>query len=159
MAISQVNITLSISILQEKARVSSPLARCRHNDGPARHSAISEQWSRLRLVESRPTHHKGNLCHHGHSQQSRRGQLLQDQKWSLMDDSGAVSVAPLSFASHVLWQPVRGDQKLQSVTDAEIKVHGFKKCIIMSGGIGLRVNFTICDVSCPIIGNSTMEEN
>eukprot|EP00971_Amphidinium_carterae_P249389 4950400-Amphidinium_carterae.1 len=29
----------------------------------------------------------------------------------------------------------------------------------MSGGIGLRVNFIICDVSCPIIGNSTMEEN
>eukprot|EP00971_Amphidinium_carterae_P050747 999188-Amphidinium_carterae.1 len=29
----------------------------------------------------------------------------------------------------------------------------------MSGGIGLRVNFIICDVPCPIIGNSTMEEN
>eukprot|EP00971_Amphidinium_carterae_P118949 2356661-Amphidinium_carterae.1 len=29
----------------------------------------------------------------------------------------------------------------------------------MSGGIGLRVNYIICDVSCPIIGNSTMVEN
>eukprot|EP00971_Amphidinium_carterae_P044328 871766-Amphidinium_carterae.1 len=83
------------------------------------------------------------------------------QKWSLMYDSGtAVSVAaPLSFAPHVPLQPIRGDQKLQSVTDAEINIHGFKRCTIMSGGIGPRVNFIICDVSCPIIGNSTMEEN
>eukprot|EP00971_Amphidinium_carterae_P348930 6490748-Amphidinium_carterae.2 len=51
------------------------------------------------------------------------------KKWSLMYDSGAaVSVAPLSFAPHVPLQPVRGDQKLQSITDAEIKIHGFKKC-------------------------------
>eukprot|EP00971_Amphidinium_carterae_P103238 2043458-Amphidinium_carterae.7 len=38
-------------------------------------------------------------------------------------------------------------------------MHGFKKCTIMSGGIGLRVNFIICDVPCPIIGNSTVEEH
>eukprot|EP00971_Amphidinium_carterae_P170123 3370858-Amphidinium_carterae.1 len=61
------------------------------------------------------------------------------QKWSLMYDSGAaVSVAPPSFAPPVPLQPIRGDQKLQSVTDAEIKIHGFKRCTIMSGGIGLR---------------------
>eukprot|EP00971_Amphidinium_carterae_P169425 3356714-Amphidinium_carterae.1 len=46
-----------------------------------------------------------------------------------------------------------------SVTDVEIKIHGFKKCTIMSGGIGLKVNLIICDVSCPIIGNLTMEDN
>eukprot|EP00971_Amphidinium_carterae_P264665 5249960-Amphidinium_carterae.5 len=81
------------------------------------------------------------------------------QKWSLMYDSGAaVSVAPLSFAPHVPLQTITGGQKLQSVTDADIKIHGFKKCTIMSGGIGLRVNFIICDVSCPI-GNSTKEEH
>eukprot|EP00971_Amphidinium_carterae_P314148 6244370-Amphidinium_carterae.1 len=51
--------------------------------------------------------------------------------------SAAVSVAPLSFAPHVPLQPIRGDQKLQSVIDAEIKTHGFKRCTIMSGGIGL----------------------
>eukprot|EP00971_Amphidinium_carterae_P049700 979673-Amphidinium_carterae.1 len=82
------------------------------------------------------------------------------QKGSLMYDSGAaVSIAPLSFAPHVPLQPMRGDQKLQSVTDAEIKIHGFKGCTIMPGGIGLRVNFIICDASCPIIGNSTRNEN
>eukprot|EP00971_Amphidinium_carterae_P293392 5824873-Amphidinium_carterae.1 len=55
------------------------------------------------------------------------------QKWSLMYDSGAaVSVAPPSFAPHVPLQPIRGDQKLQSVTGAEIKIHGFKRCTIMS---------------------------
>eukprot|EP00971_Amphidinium_carterae_P059904 1184947-Amphidinium_carterae.3 len=82
------------------------------------------------------------------------------QKWPLMYASGAaVSVGPLSFALHVPLQPIRGDQKLQSVTHAAIMIHGFKKCTIISGGIGLRVNFIICDVSRPIIGNSTMEEN
>eukprot|EP00971_Amphidinium_carterae_P045381 892962-Amphidinium_carterae.1 len=69
-----------------------------------------------------------------------------------MSASGAaVSVAPVSLGHTCRPQ---GDPKLQSVTDAEIKIHGFKKCTIM-GGIGLRVNFIICDVSCPIIGNST----
>eukprot|EP00971_Amphidinium_carterae_P330241 6463172-Amphidinium_carterae.1 len=29
----------------------------------------------------------------------------------------------------------------------------------LSRGIGLRANFIICDVSCPIVGNSTMEDN
>eukprot|EP00971_Amphidinium_carterae_P114772 2273452-Amphidinium_carterae.1 len=54
------------------------------------------------------------------------------QKWTLMYDSGAaMSVVPLSFAPHVPLQPIRGDQKLQSVTDAEIKTHGFKKCTII----------------------------
>eukprot|EP00971_Amphidinium_carterae_P021482 423625-Amphidinium_carterae.2 len=82
------------------------------------------------------------------------------QKWSPVYDSGAaVSVAPLSFAPHVPLQTIRGSQKLQSVTDADIMIHGFKKCTIMSGGIGLRVNFSICDVSGPIISNSTMKEN
>eukprot|EP00971_Amphidinium_carterae_P043320 852349-Amphidinium_carterae.1 len=77
----------------------------------------------------------------------------------MYDSVVAVSVAPLSFAPHVPLQSIRGDQKLQTVTDAEIKIHGFKRYTIMSGGIGLRLNFIICDVSCPIIGNSTMEEN
>eukprot|EP00971_Amphidinium_carterae_P322374 6407208-Amphidinium_carterae.2 len=41
------------------------------------------------------------------------------QKWSLMYDSGTVvSVAPPL-------QPIMGDQKLQSVTDAGIKIHCF----------------------------------
>eukprot|EP00971_Amphidinium_carterae_P187829 3728369-Amphidinium_carterae.1 len=55
------------------------------------------------------------------------------QKWSLMYDSGeAVSVAPLSLAPHVPLQTIRGGQNLQSVTDADIRIHGFKKCTIMS---------------------------
>eukprot|EP00971_Amphidinium_carterae_P130738 2589785-Amphidinium_carterae.1 len=77
----------------------------------------------------------------------------------MYDSGAAVSVAPPSFAPHEPLQPTTRDQKLQSVTDAEIKIHAFKKRTIRSRGIGLRVNVIICDVSCPIIGNSMMEEN
>eukprot|EP00971_Amphidinium_carterae_P347601 6489683-Amphidinium_carterae.1 len=51
--------------------------------------------------------------------------------------------------SEVVTHPIKGGRKFQSVTDDDIKIHGFKRCDIMSGGIGLRVNFIICDVSCP----------
>eukprot|EP00971_Amphidinium_carterae_P018944 373091-Amphidinium_carterae.1 len=66
------------------------------------------------------------------------------QKWSLMYDSGAaLSVAPPSFAPHVPLQPIMRDQNLLSVTAAGIKIHGFKRCNIMSGGIGLRFHFSL----------------
>eukprot|EP00971_Amphidinium_carterae_P116728 2312072-Amphidinium_carterae.1 len=77
----------------------------------------------------------------------------------MYDCGAAVSVAPLSFAPHVNLLPLNGDQKLQTVTDDEIKVHGIKQCTVITGGIGLKVSFIVSNVSCPIKGNSTIEEN
>eukprot|EP00971_Amphidinium_carterae_P061193 1211555-Amphidinium_carterae.1 len=77
----------------------------------------------------------------------------------MYDCGAAISVAPPSFAPHVNLQPISGDQKLQTITDDEIKLHGIKQCTIIIGGTGLKVNFILSDKSRPIIGNSTMEEN
>eukprot|EP00971_Amphidinium_carterae_P352154 6492454-Amphidinium_carterae.3 len=73
----------------------------------------------------------------------------------MCDCKAAVSVAPLSFAPDVNLLPLNGDQKLQTVTDD----NGIKPCTVITCGIGLKVNFIISDVSRPIIGNATMEEN
>eukprot|EP00971_Amphidinium_carterae_P350640 6491661-Amphidinium_carterae.1 len=123
--------------------------------GQIQHQQTSYQPSQYHTQYQQPSA-KGKNQKGSSSQHKGKGKGKSHIKSMLVEGTcAAVSVATLSFAPHVPLQPIRGDQKLQSVTDAEIRIHGFKKCTIMSGGIGLRVNFIICDVSCPIIGNST----
>eukprot|EP00971_Amphidinium_carterae_P000453 9369-Amphidinium_carterae.1 len=42
----------------------------------------------------------------------------------MYDCGAAASIAPPSFAPHINLLPSNGDQKLQTVTDDEINVHG-----------------------------------
>eukprot|EP00971_Amphidinium_carterae_P164803 3267312-Amphidinium_carterae.9 len=70
-------------------------------------------------------------------------------------ESKRIAVARSSVRVMSKGVPSKGDLKHQSVTDTKLKIHGFKTC----KRHWLKVNFTICDVSCPTIGNSTMEEN
>eukprot|EP00971_Amphidinium_carterae_P132026 2615247-Amphidinium_carterae.1 len=86
---------------------------------------------------------------------------IQLQSWTSTTES-RMTLAPRSSVRMIgqKWPlPIKGDQTLQSVTDADIKTHGFKRCTIMSGDIVPTVNFIVFDVSFPIIGNSTMEES
>eukprot|EP00971_Amphidinium_carterae_P258365 5128116-Amphidinium_carterae.3 len=105
---------LSVPARRHRIRAASHAARVRHtNDGPT----FTIESKRIAVARS-----------------SVR------VRWSLMtvslkyDLGAAVFAAAPSCAPHVPLQPIMGDHKPQSVTDAEIKIHGFKKCTIMSGG-------------------------
>eukprot|EP00971_Amphidinium_carterae_P050175 988853-Amphidinium_carterae.3 len=45
------------------------------------------------------------------------------------------------------------------LTDDEMNVHGINQRTVITGGIGIKVNFIISDVSCPLIGSLSMNGN